>query len=101
MAYRVVILDEAQKEYEAIVAYLIDVLQSPQAAINFMDEFDYQVSIIRENPFIHNLSRMPELAAKGYRTVLVNHYIALYKTSQDLIVVAHIFHQTQDYARLV
>ena len=101
MDYNIVILDEAQKEYEAVVAYLVDILKSSQAAIGFVDEFDYQVSLIRENPIIYRLSRMPELAARGYRSALVKHYILLYKMLQDTIAIAHIFHQTQDYARLV
>lgn len=101
MAYRVVILDEAQKEFRCIVAYLADVLGSPRAAARFMDEFDHQLGLVRDNPEIHSPSRMPELAARGYRPMLVNTYIALYKVGGDAIVVAHVFHQSQDYARLV
>jgi len=101
MACKKVILDEAQREYRAIVSYLVEVLKSPQAAANFMDAFDEQLSLIAENPEIFALSRVPELAARGYRTALVNNYVMLYKAHEDKIVVAHVFHQTQDYARLV
>lgn len=101
MAYRAVILDEAQREYLAIVSYLADVLKSPQAAAGFMDEFERQLNFVRDNPEIHALSRMPELAARGHRPMLVNNYIALYKLEGDMVVVTHIFHQSQDYARLV
>ena len=44
---------------------------------------------------------MPELAARGYRTMHVNNYVALYRVKDDMVVVAHIFHQTQNYASLV
>lgn len=40
MAYRKVILAEAQQKYRDIVGYLVGVLQSKQAARNFMEEFD-------------------------------------------------------------
>lgn len=101
MAYRAVILREAQREYHDIVAYLAEILKSPQAAGNFMDEFARQLGLVRNNPELHALSRMPELASRGYRPMPVNNYVALYKIDGDAVVVAHVFHQSQDYARLV
>ena len=101
MAYRVVILDEAQREYRDIVDYLDNVLGSPQAACGFMDEFDRQLSLIADNPELFALARLPELVGRGYRTAHVNNYVMLYKATDRLVVVAHVFHQTQDYARFV
>ncbi|MEE0705179.1 MAG: type II toxin-antitoxin system RelE/ParE family toxin [Adlercreutzia sp.] len=101
MAYKKVILKSAQAEYRDIVSYLVEVLKSPQAAIHFMNEFDYQLDLIVETPEMFSLSRMPELAARGYRAAHVNNYLMLYKIQDQNVVVAHIFHQSQDYARLV
>jgi plasmid stabilization system protein ParE len=101
MAFRYVLLPKAQEDYEGIVQYLSDKLQSMQAAKGFVDEFDRQVALVCENPSLHALSRFEELAELGYRTFLINNYIALYRTCRDLVVVAHIFHQTQGYASLV
>ncbi len=101
MASKKVMLREAQREYRSIVAYLSNVLDSKQAARAFMDEFDRQFQLVAENPLLHAVSRMPELAARGYRPMLVKNYVALYKVDGDAVVVAHIFHQSQDYARLV
>ncbi len=50
MAYRKVILKSAQGEYREIVAYSVEVLKSPQAAVHFMNEFDYQLDLIAETP---------------------------------------------------
>ena len=41
-----------------------------------MDEFDRQIEAVCENPCMHALSRMPELAALGYRPFFVNSYVA-------------------------
>ena len=101
MACRAVILESAAREYEEIVSYLADVLGSPGAAAGFADEFDRQLSLVRSSPEMHALSRMPELAARGYRVMLVGSYAALYKVDGDAVVVAHVFHQSQDYAKLV
>ena len=101
MAYSHVLLRSAQIEYAEIVRYLFEVLESPRAASGFVDEFDRQVELVCANPFIHALSRMPELAVRGYRVLFVDSYFALYRVEGDLVVVAHIFHQTQNYAKLV
>lgn len=37
----------------------------------------------------------------GMVVMRVKNYVVLYKADGDEVVVAHIFHQSQDYARLV
>ena len=101
MAYRKVILAEAQQEYRDIVGYLVSMLRSEQAARNFMEEFDKQVSLVAENPELYGLSRAPELAERGYRCAPMHHYIALYKAADGQIVVCRIVHKSRDYARLL
>lgn len=101
MAYRKVILAEAQQEYRDIVGYLVGMVQSEQAARNFIEEFDKQVNLVAESPELYGLSRVPELAERGYRCAPVNNYIALYKVADDRIVVCRIIHKSRDYARLL
>lgn len=101
MAYKQQILPTAQIEIRNIVAYMADVLCQPTAAASFLDEFDYQFELVADNPRIHGLSRMSELASLGYRSMLVKKYIALYYIEGDSVVVAHVFHQSQDYAHLI
>ena len=48
MAYRKVILAEAQQEYRDIVGYLVSMSRSEQAARNFMEEFDKQVNLVAD-----------------------------------------------------
>lgn len=95
MAYRKVILAEAQQEYRDIVGYLVGMLRSEQAARNFMEEFDKQVNLVAENPELYGLSRVPELAERGYRCASVNNYIALYKVADGQIVVCRIVHKSR------
>lgn len=101
MACKHVILQGAQDDYRRIIEYLLDVKKSPRAALDFMNEFDRQLELACENPLLHALSRMPELASLGYRPLLVNKYVALYFYRDEQVVVAHIFHQKQDYGRIV
>ena len=69
---RVLILPSAEEEVEAIVSYLTAF--SNQAARGFVEE---------------------------YHSCSVNRYVLLYYREGDDIYIAHVFHQRQDYARLV
>ena len=101
MAYRVRMLRTAQAEYRGIVDYLCVTLGNRGAASRFAGEFKSQVDLIRSHPYMRGLSRLSEAAALGYRSCPVGNYVLLYKVRDDAIVLAHVFHQSQDYARLV
>jgi plasmid stabilization system protein ParE len=91
----------ALSDYERIVEYLCVSLQSPKAAKNFEKEFLRVICAACEQPKLFSLSRHAMLAEKGYRALHVNNYVVLYKSHKDKLVITHIFHQSQDYARLV
>ena len=98
MTYNVVILKSARYEYESIVGYLAQILKNSRAAGNFVAEFEYQ---LREQPLLSPLTHMQELEARNYQSFPVNNYVCLYKFEHETIYIAHIFHQSQDYARLI
>ena len=101
MTYKVKILGEVQKEFREIIDYLAKVLKSPQVAIGFIDEFQNHVALIRNDPEIFSVSRVTELATKGYRVALIKNYVMLYTVRYDTVFIAHIFYQRQDYFKLV
>ena len=101
MGYKSVILEGAQEDLEGIVAYLHALTGGSSAALEFIEEFNRQTELVCENPELYGLSRMPELSALGYRTAFVKSYVMLYFVRNDTVVIAHLFHQRQDYARLV
>lgn len=94
-------LDGALEELDSIVAYLRSAADGPTAASSFLKELERQIGITCENPEAHELSRVPKLASLGYRTMLIKSYVALYFIQDNAVFIAHIFHQRQDYARLL
>ena len=101
MACSYVLLPRAQMDFENIVRYLSVELASPSAAVRFVDEFEKNIALVYGQPEMYPLSRMSEVAARGYQAMPVMRYIVLYAHRDDKIVVAHIFHSLQDYARYV
>ncbi|WP_417802202.1 type II toxin-antitoxin system RelE/ParE family toxin [Thermophilibacter provencensis] len=101
MACDFVLLPRAQADFEEIVRYLSVELDSKKAARRFVEEFESKVALVCEYPEMYQLSRMPEVASRGYRTMPVMRYVVLYTYRDGRIVIAHIFHSLQDYARYV
>ncbi len=101
MACRYVLLPRAQEDLEGIVRYLSVELANPSAATRFIEEFEKSIALVCGHPEMYPLSRMPEVAARGYRAMPVMRYIALYAHRDGMVAVAHIFHSLQDYARYV
>lgn len=69
---------------------------------SFLAEWEKTLEELRSGTVKHRLSRMDVLARLGYRTVLLGGYVVLFfQDGNGMIVVAHLFHQSQDHANLV
>ncbi|HIW75950.1 MULTISPECIES: type II toxin-antitoxin system RelE/ParE family toxin [Gordonibacter] len=101
MACELVFSRSAERDRDRIVEYLLYDVKSPQAAGHFLDELDEALDLVCSNPALFAVSREPRLARLGYRPCLFMKHIALYKHEDGVVKVARIFHQSQDYARLV
>ena len=102
MAYQLRILPSAQAEADSILNYLTT--KSEQAADKFYKELHHTCHVLEEGIVNYGLSRFPDLAIEGYHNVFFNSYVLLYledEEEEDTRIIAHIFHQKQDYANLV
>lgn len=99
MACKVKIQPTALRELEGAVEYLSSF--GPNTVSSFLHEWEILIENLRAGIVKHRLSRFDALARLGYHTVFVKGYIALYFMENEDIVIAHFFHQTQDYASIV
>lgn len=99
MACNIRILPSAEEEVDAIVSYLFGF--GVQVARRFTEEYRHQLELLASGIVDYELSSLPELANMGYRSCRVNSYILLYYRKDNDVIIAHVFHQSQDYARLV
>lgn len=99
MAYNVKILPTAEQEVDDIVDYLMG--HGIFTARHFLDKYRSQLQLLQSGVVDYGLSKLPELAVLGYHACLVNSYVMLYYYDNEDVVIAHVFHQSQDYAALV
>lgn len=62
---------------------------------------DIKLELLSSGVIDYGLCKLPEIAKLGHHACRVNSYIMLYYFEDDAVVIAHVFHQRQDYARLV
>jgi plasmid stabilization system protein ParE len=99
MACKVRIQPTAERELDAIVAYLAAF--GPETASSFLDAWEEMLVSLRDGVVNYRLSRFLPLARLGYHSVPVKNYMVLFFKEGTDVTIAHIFHQSQDYARLV
>ena len=99
MAYQIEFQDSARYEADAILNYLKS--KDEQSADNFYKDLQKCCVQLREGIVDYALSRFVTLAKQGYHSVFFNNYVVLYFQEGDKRTIAHIFHQSQDYASLV
>lgn len=99
MACNVRIQETAARELDHIIRYLLSF--GSETAKAFVAEWEIMLETLRDGVVQHRLSRFPALAKLGYRSILLKQYVVLYYKDGNDAVVAHVFHQSQDYARLV
>ncbi len=101
MAHNVLVAEAAQAALVEACAYNGSVLCEPSAAVTLLDEFDRFVESVADLPEMYPLCQEKRLAAKGIRKALICGYVALYVYDGDEVNIIALFHQTQDYARLL
>lgn len=98
MAYNVKILPTAEQEVDDIVEYLMG--HGINTARRFLAKYRQQLEILQSGVADYGLSFLRELRGLGYHACPVNSYAMLYYYEGSDVVIAHVFHQSQDYARL-
>lgn len=101
MGCNVVWTDSARSDIEEIASYLGDTLLSQQALRDFLGGVRGVADNIAQMSEMYPVSRHRSLVARGIRAARIGRYILLYRQEDDEAIALHVFHQSQDYARLV
>ena len=101
MASSVLFTRAAEHDRDVIVDYLLEKLQSRQAAERFLDELERLIGVLEELPESFPCAQDRSLAALDLRKAPCLNYFVLYRAEGDTVHLMRIFHQSQGCARLV
>ena len=99
MAYNISITDGASAELGEILDYIINRLQNPNAAKDFLDKVGECYGRLAENPKIYQLCDYENFKEKGYRKAVVKNYVLIYRIDEaaKAVYILHIFYGRQNY----
>lgn len=99
MIYKLVITLEMERLIDKSVNYLVNRINSKQAAKHLLDSIDEVYLMLETNPSIFRESQDKALAKLGYREAKIPdmNYVIVYKTVDTTVYVLCIFHCLEDY----
>lgn len=103
MTYKLKITEHADELLDNLVYHLLHQLKNAQAAKHLLDEIESIYNRLEENPLQFPLSSDTYLAGKGYHEAVVSQmdYIVVFSIQADVVNVAGIFHQLENYQKKV
>ncbi len=103
MAYKVLITDEAEADFDRFIYYICYVLKNRQAAGSVIDDFEISKDKLSDMAGSLPYCLNPNLKALGYRKMhfQTHRYIMLYRIEDNLAIVDNIFHELQDYENIL
>ena len=101
MGCEVVVTRTAEQDLDDILAFLSCVSSSDSTARSFLDQWSATIEKLARYPELFSISHLPELARLGYRSFTTGRYVTLYRFDGDVVYIAHVFHGSRSYARLV
>ncbi len=101
MGYSLIVTEHADELLDNILYYLIHQLKNEQAAGHLLDEINHTYDRLEENPLQFPLSRDICLADRGYREAVIGqmNYIVVFSVTTNVVTIAGIFHQLENYQK--
>jgi len=101
--YKLQVMPRAVVDLENIYEYISNELSAPAAAHILMQKVEAAFMRLRDFPESCPMCQDEILQQKGYRKLVVNNYIALYKVDNytKAITVMRVVHGRQDYSGFV
>ena len=99
MDYRIVITEDAERDLDTFVRYLLFEKRNEQAAANLLDDFEAVKEILSHAAGSFKECENPRLKELGYRRVnfRMHRYFLLYRIIDSTVFVDNVFHELQDY----
>lgn len=101
MKYKLTYLVSAEADILEIVRFYAEHV-GPASARKIYHEFREQISRLQEFPLLGPFHPDPELAAQGYRKlVLTRTYVAVYKLIDGVVTIYRVVNGKTDYPKLL
>lgn len=97
--YRLKVTRAAAEDMDGIYGYISVQLNNPDSAGKLMARIEQEIRRLTDFPFSCEYSRDETLRRKGYRKLVVEHYVVLYAVDEAAhqVVILRAFYGKRDY----
>lgn len=94
---------EANRDLDEIFNYITNNLSAPVAAADLIDKIEKESKRLINFPLSGPIPRDDTLAKKGYRMLIVDHFIAFYivDTDNNIIKIMSVVYGKRNYSKLL
>lgn len=93
--YMLEYLPIAEKDLTEIIEYVQ--LDSPQSALNLLDEIDSTILKLEDFPYIGKIPKDARLQYLNYRILIVSSYLVFYVVKDNIVEIRRILHGKRKY----
>jgi toxin ParE1/3/4 len=93
--YTLEYLPIAEKDLTEIIEYVQ--LDSPQSALNLLDEIDSTISKLEDFPYMGKIPKDARLQYLNYRILIVSSYLVFYVVKDNIVEIRRILHGKRKY----
>ena len=99
MSYSVLRTDTANEQITEIVRYLSELSDGMGSALRFLDQLDEAAAMLASFPKSGAVPTWGTLARRGYRKLLMGHYVLLYKCDDSArqVTIHAVFYAQREY----
>ena len=103
MGYKIFITKDADNDLDEIISYIVNTLNNPIAAADFLNKLEDGYKSVATNPEMFAYCTDKRLRLSGYRKFFVKNYIVFYRTDKEnnTVYIMRIIYAGRDYENLI
>ena len=103
MAYNVIVSQDAHNDIDNCIGYIVNNLKNPIAAKKLLDKIEKSYFTLSDNPHIYAFCNDERLCKDGYRKVVINNFVLIYRVDDTVktVYVIRFFYGRQNYIEMI
>ncbi len=103
MSYEIILSDEAHADIDETLDYIANNLHNPIAARNLLDKTEEIYNELSLNPYMYAACNDVRLRKEGYRKVVINNYVMIYRVNDDssFVYIVRVFYGRRNYFEMI
>jgi addiction module RelE/StbE family toxin len=97
--YNLRFTSKAEEDLDEMFEYISNELFSPESAENLMDKIETSIMMLKTFPYSSSYVLDKILRKRGYRRLIVDHYIVFYLVNEkeQLVIIMRILYSARNY----